>query len=805
MRLVTYNAPRQAGARRTGTPSLVSLFGQATRACFTLRKVVSAVSFFNTHSSSPRATQGTNLLAVWACAAALSACVAASPRSVAPASTLAIIDKTLSTAPAQKAGVAYLAPEDAASQPVDSPSEPLPAAVPLLADLRDAVRRQDWQKARDYLQEFELDGIGGEYLLARVAFETGGLDEAIPRYRNLTAIRELDFVSLELRSALARQGDLATLSPRDKARVHGDDWLLAAERLIGEGRSDEATRLIEQASRSIRGAGNSAVRLRAARADNAWATGNRFRAYTDWRWLATRAPESPLSENALFKLELHFANQPLKPEEWQSRTNRLVDAGRVDALPSEFSRWAASGRGPSYGAKVHYVGQAYYSARNYPLAARYLLESAELRNAYSFDDRYYAARALSRIGHQSSAIEQFEKIRSERPKHSKAKLSALNIARELSLAGRFGEAVSAYSDFLREYPGSEDQEAAMRERGVARFASGDFQGASFEFQRTRALFPNSRLSGLYRHLSGLSLLHAERTEEALALFAEGAARPLSFDGLVSRLRLVEMGQAVPLVAPTDVAGGLPQLPALATEFDDVGLFEEAEKLLSAAEATIRDGRFARYQAECLAHSQLFAGRRELLLGISAAANNNYYVDPEKAPRWVWRCLNPEPFGDWVAPEAKQFGIPKSLTYAIMRQESGFRPSVVSPADAHGLMQVIPPTGREIALALGDDVDAIDGDALKNPYRSIRYGSYYLGQLSKAFAGHPALIAAGYNAGPHSAGLWFAAGQRLPLELFVARIPFDETRGYVMQVLSNLAAYQLLDPDLGNVDIPLSFR
>ena len=38
------------------------------------------------------------------------------------------------------------------------------------------------------------------------------------------------------------------------------------------------------------------------------------------------------------------------------------------------------------------------------------------------------------------------------------------------------------------------------------------------------------------------------------------------------------------------------------EFDDLGLFEEAEELLTTAEATIRDGRFERYQAECLAHS-----------------------------------------------------------------------------------------------------------------------------------------------------------------------------------------------------------
>jgi soluble lytic murein transglycosylase len=78
-------------------------------------------------------------------------------------------------------------------------------------------------------------------------------------------------------------------------------------------------------------------------------------------------------------------------------------------------------------------------------------------------------------------------------------------------------------------------------------------------------------------------------------------------------------------------------------------------------------------------------------------------------------------------------------------------------------------------------------------------------LLRTFGEHPALAAAGYNAGPAAAGLWFAQGQQLPLEMFVAQIPFDETRTYVMRVLSNLAAYQLLDPSLGRIDISLALR
>jgi soluble lytic murein transglycosylase-like protein len=150
-------------------------------------------------------------------------------------------------------------------------------------------------------------------------------------------------------------------------------------------------------------------------------------------------------------------------------------------------------------------------------------------------------------------------------------------------------------------------------------------------------------------------------------------------------------------------------------------------------------------------------------------------------------------------------VPKSFVYAIMRQESGFRPAATSSAAARGLMQVIAPTALEIARALDDLGEGETEVAFDDPSRNVRYGVYYLGNLLRTFGEHPALAAAGYNAGPAAAGLWFHKGQELPLEMFVAQIPFDETRTYVMRVLSNLAAYQLLDPELGKIDIPLSLR
>jgi len=121
----------------------------------------------------------------------------------------------------------------------------------------------------------------------------------------------------------------------------------------------------------------------------------------------------------------------------------------------------------------------------------------------------------------------------------------------------------------------------------------------------------------------------------------------------------------------------------------------------------------------------------------------------------------------------------------MRQESAFRPTVVSPAKAVGLMQIIPPTAKRIA----EEIDATyEPHLMRSPAVNIRFGAYYLRRLLDMFGDRPELTAAAYNAGPHAVTRWLRAGEKLPLDLFVARIPYKETRNYVYRVMGNYARY-----------------
>ena len=156
---------------------------------------------------------------------------------------------------------------------------------------------------------------------------------------------------------------------------------------------------------------------------------------------------------------------------------------------------------------------------------------------------------------------------------------------------------------------------------------------------------------------------------------------------------------------------------------------------------------------------------------------------------------------------KEFRLPQHLLYAVMRQESGFRPDVVSSASAVGLMQLIPPTAERVADALQQDYSE---NLLRVPRHNIRFGAYYLRRLLDTFSNQVALAAAAYNAGPKAVSHWLGGGEQLDLDVFVARIPYGETRNYVERVVENLARYSYLAGGIDSVaplalKIPLGLR
>ena len=139
--------------------------------------------------------------------------------------------------------------------------------------------------------------------------------------------------------------------------------------------------------------------------------------------------------------------------------------------------------------------------------------------------------------------------------------------------------------------------------------------------------------------------------------------------------------------------------------------------------------------------------------------------------------------------AREHGIDPAWVLATIRMESAFRPRARSPAGALGLMQIMPATGRRIARAEG--VRYSGARTLLDPEKNIRLGAAYLRQLLDRLHGHPALVSAGYNAGPNRARRWLARGEGMEPDLWVELVPYRETRQYVKRVLEYRIVYRRL--------------
>jgi len=142
----------------------------------------------------------------------------------------------------------------------------------------------------------------------------------------------------------------------------------------------------------------------------------------------------------------------------------------------------------------------------------------------------------------------------------------------------------------------------------------------------------------------------------------------------------------------------------------------------------------------------------------------------------------------VRSEERKNGLPLGLLHAVMRQESAFKPDALSPANAVGLLQLIPGTAERVSREIGLEPSP---HLLRIPAENMKLGAHYLHKVLETFAGHVVLAAAAYNAGPKAVSRWLELAENLPLDVWVARIPFSETRGYVARVVENLARYSYL--------------
>ena len=168
---------------------------------------------------------------------------------------------------------------------------------------------------------------------------------------------------------------------------------------------------------------------------------------------------------------------------------------------------------------------------------------------------------------------------------------------------------------------------------------------------------------------------------------------------------------------------------------------------------------------------LYNAQGDLRRGINAMkrAYPQYLADDgHRLPNHVQKVLFPVDYWPLIKRHSAARGLDPYLIAALVAQESTFDAGVRSSANAWGLMQVLPSTGRQLARSL--KIRRFTTASLTNPEINVRLGTLYFQRLVKQFGGaHYAL--ASYNAGENRVERWINERPPLPQDEFIDDIPY----------------------------------
>lgn len=712
------------------------------------------------------------------------------------------------------------------------PASPLPAPV-LVRSARPApdpdeetwvasVRAGAFQEASrklDLLPEARAKAPEVRYVRARVAMALGDFARA----RSLLDKLETELPLLDSDVKRDRAECALEVGPFEEAARFfslSPDAAGAVKAGLAYERAGDLGRARASLDRALRVLGNAddaravAVRVRArtARARVARALHDVGAVATDLRWLALEAPATDAGRTAESDLASLVPPQHLTAGQKLARGKKLAEAGLLpDALEAIDGAATCPGEKPAASSLVRARGQACYLSRaDYAKAAAFFEQSSKLDAKEAARDAFFAARALSRAQDDVHAIEKYEAVARRFPTTPFAEEAAYQAARLRFLLGQWDAAAASYRAYLAAHP----KRRPGRFSAVVRYELALTLLASKHARDAAPLLHDlgeSEDDGLdraaLRELEGAAL--AEAGDRAPAIERLGAVireRPLSFAALASAARLADLGAAVPAsveraaqeLALTPLVVELPPKAALLSR---LGLVLDAEREVAAHESEIVSRHAPRgNEALCQAYGAIGAGAERYRVGRAAVKGEALDHAPNGATRWAWDCVYPTPFEDVVRAAESLRGLPQGLVFAVMRQESAFRADALSPANAVGLLQLLPATAEHVARELGVSAEP---ELLRTPAYNVELGAYYLHKVLGTFGGHVALAAAAYNAGPRAVSRWLEHGEELPLDVWVARIPYAETRGYVARVVGNLARYSYLHGGEGAVPkIPL---
>ena len=557
------------------------------------------------------------------------------------------------------------------------------------------------------------------------------------------------------------------------------------------------------------------VFLRLGRA--AEADGNREKALTAYRKVYY---DYPLSEQAIDaqagieRLETASLASPDRYRQELARAERLFAARRWAQARAAFAPLRATTSEDRELIALRLAEADYYLDRF--RASRDALRPYLDGGAREAEARFFHLTATRGLGDHTTYVALARGLVKDHPDSEWAQEALNNLATHYVLVDDDGEADRVFREFYRRYPKSRYAERAAWKAGWWSYRNGDFAEAADLFESAAAAFPraDNRPAWLYwaaraREQMGEQTTAAARyrlvvTDYQNSYYGREAAKRLESRREPAVQQAVALEQGTPAVTAdsTEV-----ETDALVRSLAAAGLYDDALREVQYAQRVWGDSPVLQATSAWIRHQQglglkateRFNALRGAITTMRRAYPQFMAVGGETLPPEVLRIIFPLDYWPLIKKYSDLHKLDPYLIAALMAQESTFTAEIRSHANAYGLMQVIPSTGRRYARKLGIRFSTA---SLTNAETNVRIGTLYFKELINRFGGaHFAL--ASYNAGEHRVATWLKESPGLAQDEFIDSIPFPETQTYVKRILGTAEDYRRLYG--GGILTPVNMR
>ena len=417
------------------------------------------------------------------------------------------------------------------------------------------------------------------------------------------------------------------------------------------------------------------------------------------------------------------------------------------------------------------------------------------RGARKAEARFFYLSALRELDRHDEYIAQTRSLVADFPDSSWSEEALNNLGTHYILSNDDQAAADVFEELYAKFPTGTRGERAAWKAGWWAYKNGEHEETVRVFEAAAKSYPRSDYRPSFLYWSGRA--HAQL---GAAPQAEARLRLVHSDygnSYYGRLALMHLPKSVRTAAAADVVSASAPPPAAATterppttrtiqQLLLAGLFDDAI-------AELRYAQRAWGSSPVLDATMAWSYNRKGELRRAITLMRRAYpqfltADGHELPTEILEIIFPLTYWDLIRKHAAARNLDPYLVAALIAQESTFDPKIRSAANAWGLMQVVPATGRRLARSLG--IRRFSTPMLTDPETNVRLGTLYFSRLIQQFGGeHYAL--ASYNAGENRVVRWRAERPGVEQDEFIDDIPFPETQNYVKRILGTAENYRAL--------------